>query len=132
MNEFVGMVFAIVQVVNMTSGLRMVHITGMRDQVACEETLLGATEDDFDGRILVERVECVSRLPGDYMQAVLNMPISNTMIVSYEVAHSDGLWPARHIFYGVAKQWQSQAGCEMLAAEYRQFSDDVRCINGYE
>jgi hypothetical protein len=132
MDEFAGMVFAILQAVNATSGLRMVHITGVPDQVACEELLLGATEEDFNGRILVERAVCVRRLPDDYMQALLNKPIPDVMIVSYEIRHGERGWPARHLFYGVAEDFQSTEGCDIFSDQYRHLSADVKCINGYD
>ena len=132
MDEFMGLVFAIIQVANATSGLRMVHITGVPDQAACEEILSGARENDFGGTILVERAECVNDLPADYVQALLNKPIPDTMIVSYQVTFDQSEFPVRHLFYGVAKNYQSPEGCKALMANYRRFSTNIRCINGYD
>ena len=132
MNGIVGVIFAIVQVVNTASGLRMVSITGVPDETACEELLSGTTEDDFGGTISIERAECVNELPADYMQAVMNEPIPDVIIISYEITRDGRQWPARHLFYGVAEPFQSERGCNALAAPYRQFSDDLRCINGYQ
>lgn len=131
MDEFAGMVFAIVQAVNATSGLRMVHITGAPNQAACEELLSGATEIDYEN-ILVERAECVTRVPGDYMQALLNKPIPDVLILSYEISINQRDWPARHLFYGVAEDYQSTEGCDAFAVRYRHLSTDIKCINGYD
>lgn len=131
MDEFIGLIFAIVQSVSTANGLRMVNIVGVPNVAACESYIDGARQGDPTGQTSIERAECVDTLPADYQEAMLERPIPFTMTVAYEISQQGRQWPVRIIHSGLAEQWQSDAGCDLLVQQYRTISGPVRCINGY-
>ena len=129
MNELASVtIFAIVQIFNTNTGLRMVNVTGLPDEAACVSYL--SDDEDYGGIIITERAVCVDELPSVYAPAFRNESIPGVVYLSMSYLQDGNTWPTRFLFFGVAPEWRSQEGCDLLAASYRELAHGgkIDCI----
>jgi hypothetical protein len=117
-------VYAVTKVAANKTGVSSVTIQMTRGFTECAALLQGTIESNETAGAPAASNACVDTLPIEYQGSFENTPVPGAIMVAYK--NRD--WPTRNIFYGIASDWFSEAGCAHVLKSYQARDPNAACV----